>query len=385
MNYSQYTEAPRRMHFWCGVSAIAACLRRKVWIPQVYFQWYPNFYIIIVAPPGIVSKSTTSGIAYNLVKKVPGLKFGPDVATWQSLVTTFSESAEAFELNGEFHTMSAISIESSELGNLLDPQDRRMIDAYVALWDGKQGEFKKETKHSGSDSIVNPWINLIGCTTPGWIADNFPQYMIGGGFTSRCIWLYADTKEKLVAYLEDVVPPNMKEQEEALVADLTHISANLAGAYKLTDEAKRWGRLWYEEHYTKQHAGLDKERFGGYIARKQTHMHKLAMILAASQGDEMVIQADHLKLAHVMITDLEPEMQKVFAKIGRQDSASYTERFINYIREKREMPATQVFRDFHQYFPSTRDLTDMLQGCQQAGYIRIESRKDGVQWVVALS
>ena len=59
MDYASYGEAPRHMYFWTGVSAIAGALRRKVWIDQAYFKWYPNFYIVLVAPPGIVSKSTT--------------------------------------------------------------------------------------------------------------------------------------------------------------------------------------------------------------------------------------------------------------------------------------------------------------------------------------
>ncbi|TXH42236.1 MAG: hypothetical protein E6Q97_36170, partial [Desulfurellales bacterium] len=58
LDYTEGTEAPRVMHFWAGVSAIASVLRRRVWIDMTRFQWYPNFYIIFVAPPGIISKTT---------------------------------------------------------------------------------------------------------------------------------------------------------------------------------------------------------------------------------------------------------------------------------------------------------------------------------------
>ena len=58
--------------------------------------------------------------------------------------------------------------------------------------------FKKISKHAGNDDVVNPWINIIACTTPAWIAGNFPEYMIGGGFTSRCVFVYADAKERFV-------------------------------------------------------------------------------------------------------------------------------------------------------------------------------------------
>ena len=200
LKYAEATEAPQHMHFWSGVSAVAGALRRKVWIDQAYFKWYPNFYIVLVAPPGIVSKSTTVGIAMDLLRKVPGIHFGPDVVTWQSLVERFASITEAFEYQSEYHPMSAMTLESSEFGNLLDPQDKGMIDLMVALWDGKQGGFEKSTKSSGNDVVENPWINLIACTTPSWINGNFPEYMIGGGFTSRTIFVYADQKAKFIAY-----------------------------------------------------------------------------------------------------------------------------------------------------------------------------------------
>ncbi len=50
------------------------------------------------------------------------------------------------------------------------------------------------------EGINNPFINFMGATTPAWITENFPEYAIGGGFTSRTIFVYAETKRKLNAY-----------------------------------------------------------------------------------------------------------------------------------------------------------------------------------------
>ena len=370
LDYTQFGEAPKHMYFWAGVSAIAGALRRKVWIDQAYFKWYPNFYICLVAPPGIVSKSTTAGIAMNLLRRVPGIKFGPDVVTWPALVTAFSEAAEGFELNGMIYPMSAMTLESSEFGNLLDPQDKRMVDLLVALWDGKQGTFEKSTKSNGNDSIENPWINLIACTTPAWIAGNFPEYMIGGGFTSRTIFVYADAKDKYVAYPGLQVPENLESQATALVDDLAVIS-QLAGEYTLTPDAVEWGEHWYKRHYTVRAANLDPDRFGGYIARKQTHIHKLAMILSAAQGDSMRITQDHLETAHSMVTDLEPDMQFVFSKIGRSDASIHAERLITFITEKKSVPFQEAYRHVHSHFSSMRDFEDVLAGLIRAGFVKL--------------
>jgi hypothetical protein len=371
MDYASHGEAPKHMYFWTGVSTIAGALRRKVWIDQAYFKWYPNMYICLVAPPGIVSKSTTAGIGMSLLRRVPGIKFGPDVVTWPSLVTTFSEAAEGFEYQGLVHTMSPMTLESSEFGNLLDPSDKQMVDLLVSLWDGKQGSFDKNTKHSGNDSIENPWINLIACTTPSWIAGNFPEYMIGGGFTSRTLFVYADAKSKYVAYPGLQVPRNLDHIADQLVEDLTEISQTLVGEYKLTPDAIEWGEAWYHQHYKVRSANLDPDRFGGYIARKQTHIHKLAMILAASEGSVMEITRHHLETAYVMVTDLEPDMGFVFSKIGRSDSSLHAERLVSFIHSRGKIEFAEAYRHVHQHFPSMRDFEDVLAGCIKAGYVKM--------------
>lgn len=370
LDYASYSEAPRHMHFWCGVSAVAGALRRKVWIDQAYFRWYCNMYICLVAPPGIVSKSTTAGMSMNLLRRVPGIRFGPDVVTWPALVSAFAEATEGFEHDGAVNVMSAMTLESSEFGNLLDPQDKQMVDLLVALWDGKQGAFKKDTKHSGKDVIENPWINLIACTTPSWIAGNFPEYMIGGGFTSRTIFVYAAEKAKYVAYPGLTVPRDISAMEDKLVEDLAAIS-QLTGEYKLSQAAVRWGEEWYHRHYTTRAANLDPERFGGYVARKQTHIHKLAMVLAASQGERLVLEPDHLEIAHNMVTDLEPDMQFVFSKIGRTDASLFTERLVSFVHMKGKVSYQEAYRHVHSHFPSMRDFEDVVAGCVRAGYIKL--------------
>lgn len=385
LEYSSYSEAPTHMHFWCGVSAIAGALRRKVWIDQAYFRWYPNFYICLVAPPGIVSKSTTGGIAMSLLRQVEGIKFGPDVVTMPALTEAFAGSTEAFELNGEFHPMSAMTLESSEFGNLLDPQDKAMVDLLVALWDGKQGTFQKSTKHSGNDSIENPWINLLACTTPSWIAGNFPEYMIGGGFTSRTIFVYADAKAKYVAYPANVVPATMMETAGKLVDDLRHIANNLVGEYKITAKATAWGEAWYRRHYSIKPIGLDMERFGGYVARKQTHIHKLAIVLAAASSDTLEITDEHLAVADQMVTDLEPDMQFVFSKIGRSDTSLYAERLVSFIHMRGKVEAAEAYRYVHPFFPSMRDYEDVLAGCLRAGYILLKQSEKGPMLIAGAS
>lgn len=368
LEYADVVESPRIMHFWAGVSAIASCLRRKVWIDQKRFTWFPSFYIIFVAPPGIVAKSTTADISMDLVKGVPGIKFGPDVITWQALVGAFVESAESFQYLDEWHTMSPLTLVASELGNLINPQDRDQINLYINLWDGRR-TLDKRTKSSGNDMVEGPWINMLGCTTPHWIADNMPSATVGGGFTSRCIFVYADKKEKYVAYVDEQTAATDDKHRAALVHDLEHIALNLCGPYQIIEEARVWGRAWYEKLWKEAAAGMADEWVDGYVARKQTHMHKLAMVLAASQRDELIITAEDLAIADKMLVQTEAGFKHVFSRIGRTEESLYVERFVSFMRRKGECTYQDAYLSIHAHFPDFRDFEGILTGVIRAGIV----------------
>lgn len=370
LEYSSYSEAPKRMRFWVAVATMAGVLRRRVYLDMAYFKWSPNFFIILVAPPGIVSKSTTVNVGMSLLRKVPGIKFGPDICTWQSLVKSLSESQEQFQINGhDALTAAEVTIESGELGNLLNPQDREMVDLLVTLWDGR-AVFNKTTKMSGSETIENPWINIIACTTPAWIAGNFPEYMIGGGFTSRCIFIYAEEKEKYVAYPGLQIPANLGDTQRKLVQDLERISL-LSGSFRLLPSAVEWGNAWYRHHYQNRPEGLDDDRFGGYIARKQTHLHKLAMVLSASQRDDLTLTVEDLTAANVMVSDLELDMPKVFARIGKTQESLHSDRLVGFVKSQGAVSYEQAYKFLQTHFPADKDMEGILAGLFKSGLLRM--------------
>lgn len=369
LQYASITEAPKKMHFWSGVGAIAGALRRRVWIDMKRFTWTPSFYVIYVAPPGIVAKSTTADIGMDLLRSVPGIKFGPDVVTWQSLVTSFAAASESFEWNGEWHPMSPLTLVASELGLFINLENKEMVNLLIALWDGRK-RLEKQTKMSGNDMVEAPWINLQGCTTPHWVAENMPPSMIGGGLSSRCVFVYADQKEKYVAYVDEAVSENDHILREGLVNDLEHIS-QLAGSFIITEHARAWERKRYREFWEEVTTKMDDRMAEGYAARKQTHLHKLAMILAVSRSDDLTIDLIDLQTAEVMLQELEPDMHKVFSRIGRSEASVEIERLMDAVKRMKKISLIDAYRLVHGYFSNPQDFDNALLGLVRAGRIRM--------------
>lgn len=369
LDFASFSEAPMKFLFWTGVSTVAGALRRRVWMDMKNFQWVANFYIVLVAPPGVVSKSTTINVGMNLLRDVPDIKFGPNSITWQALVTQFNAAQEmVFQPEiSDYLPMSCLTIASDEFGTFFRPNDPDMVNLLIELWDGKKGSYEKVTKMSGEDRIENPWINLIACTTPTWIADNFSQYMIGGGFTSRCIFVYAEKKRQLVAYPDKAAPPNYYETREKLIHDLEIIST-LIGEYKLAPEAREWGERWYEKHNASRPEHLNMDQFGGYLSRKQTHIHKIAMVLAASRSNDLVIERETLEAAEGFVTALEKDMPQIYSRIGQTEITRGSSQILDLVARRGELPREDLFKMLFRTM-SYKDFEMALTGAIQAGHV----------------
>ena len=374
---TEWGEAPVQMYFWTGIATIAAALRRRVWLDMGTFQWYPNLYTLLVAPPGVVAKSSTVDLGFSqLLKKIPGINYGPSTMTWQALYDNFAEVGEEFPIpGGGMSQQFALTIVSSEFGITLNPKDNEMIDQLVHIWDGR--EMKKRTKKDGELLIPTPCLNLIACTTPAWIAENMPKYLIGGGLTSRMLFVYADKKARYIAYPQDHMPPDFPERQQRLIRDLERIST-LVGGFTLTPEAKIWGNAWYENFHKNESVKLDANLLGGYIARKQTLVHKVAMCLSASQGDSLVIDAQMLERAAKLITQLEEAMPLVYSQVGQTEDAGGAQLVLSFLdRFNGSAPFTLVYRQMHKNFPSPEKFDEILHGLVNAGYVTID-RTTGV-------
>src|SRR6516162_7064350 len=123
-HYTRDSESPTSFHFWTGVATSAGALRRRVWIDMRKFQWTPNFYVILVGPPGVAAKSTSISMGMSLLTQVPSIRFGPESMTWQALAKDLEDAIEYVEWTRpsgakELVKMSCLTIQIGELGTFL--------------------------------------------------------------------------------------------------------------------------------------------------------------------------------------------------------------------------------------------------------------------------
>ena len=385
--YTEHTlisEAPPTFHFWTGVSVIAGALRRRVWIEQKLFQWTPNFYIILVGPPGVATKSTAMKVGYRMLRKVKGIHFGPQSMTWQGLLKAFKESKVGVKLYpleddalAERMFMSCITCDISELGTFLKPNDVEMTDFLIDMWDGQIGSWKRSLSVSEDTELENPWLNVIGCVTPSWLSNNFDSSMIFGGLTSRCIFIWGNQKTRLIPYPGDLIENNLYADREAnLVHDLKEIS-DMFGEFRLTTPAKQLGSEWYEEHWTTRPDHLASDRYSGYLARKQTHIHKLAMVFSAAESNSREITKETLDLAIRTVTEVEHDMVKIFDSITDNVKIKHLDEIISIVERHKGITKGNLLKQCIRQM-TEEDFKAAISAGVNAGYLKFRQTQNEI-------
>lgn len=373
LDYNRFNEAPEHLHFWTAIGVIASALRRKVYIDQEYFKWIPNFYIVVVGDPAVITKSTTLSIGEGIMSELSCIKLGPSAVTWPMLVKLLAESQEQVMMpDGSLLPMSCMTIVASELGSLIDLQDKKMVDVLTDLWDGKPGggAWVKATKGAGTDTIENPWLNIMAATTPAWLADNLPRAMVAGGFITRCVFVTAKHKRQLVAYPRNLVDRDWaKKMKDDLIHDLELISL-ARGEVGISPSAMAFGETWYHDLYHRRILKCTSKELAGYLGRQQTFAHKLAMVLAASEGDPMYIEKHHLEAAITLLDAIEKDMPGVFRAVHTSVGMEKAGRLVDLVRSRGKVLKAEIYREAFFHEMGSKEFDEMVLSCQKAGLVK---------------
>lgn len=342
LNLTEKTEPPRSFRFWTAVGTLAAVLQRKCWL-----KWggtlYPNMYLIFVAPGGKARKSFALDMGREILEML-GIEMAPETTTREALIRRLKNSNFQFVEGNRpiyHHSLTAFS---SELTVLLGYKNQQFM-ADLCDWFDCRKLWRYETKDKKlTDNIHNLWFNLIGGTTPESLAASLPEEAIGGGLTSRIIFICEDKKGKVV-----YIPPNVNtelwekpftidkeiEEEKVRVKDALGKIHLLQGEFKVTEDfADIW--IGFKKHH-EENPLFENTPLSSYNERRQIHILKLCMILNASRSDEMIMKAQDLERAIDEITKVERYMLRAFAGVGGSPIATLVSNLTRIIITKKSI------------------------------------------------
>ena len=341
LKYTINSEPPDLYRLWVGVSVMASVLQRKV-----YLQWekktYPNMYIVLVGPSGKCRKGTAMYPGQALLRNL-GVNMSADSTTREALIKDI-KGAEETDVNVKDNIIkihSSLTIYSKELTVFLGYNNAALMSA-LTDWYDCDDRWVYRTKHMGTDDIINVYVNLIGATTPELIQTALPQDAIGGGLSSRIIFVYEEDKGKIVP--APFLSPLDKKLGNTLEEDLSKIQL-MSGEFKITEEFLEFWIDWYTNQ--SKNPPISDSKFNGYMQRRPHHVLKLSMILSASEGDTFLIDVCHIKEAIAIMEETEKKMPYTFSGMGQSDLSQVTDSVIRTMAIRGKISHTDLLRMYY--------------------------------------
>ena len=340
LKYGEKTESPTQYHLWCGICAIASALQRRCRMPWGVETIYPNHYVVLIGPSGKCRKGVAMGICYDIVHEA-GIKTCAESVTREALIRDFKESINSYSDpgGGEIQYHCSMTIFSEELSIFLGNKDVRFL-ADLTDWYNCKSEWTYRTKNMGTDKIANMCFNMLGATAPDWLTSILPQEAVGGGFTSRIIFVAESEKRSVEAapFTPDY------ELRDALINDLELIST-LCGEFKFKEDAQQMYIDWYEKH--SDSPAMKDPRFAGYNERRATHIRKLSMVCSVSRSNDLIITVADFERARLILEAVEANMPRVFRGLGKAKYSELTMYVFDYVMQRGEVSKGEIMRKFH--------------------------------------
>lgn len=316
MTYADNSEPPVIFKKWTGLMCIASALQRRC-----YVEWdgiiYPNMYVILVGASGGVRKGTAMNHGLDIITQESTIQVCADAITREALVSRMNASNVMITdpITNEVKPHSSITIWSQELTVFIGYNNLQLIVALTDWYDCKD-YWKYECVGRGKEEIHGVWVNMFGATTPDMLKSALPQDAIGGGFTSRIIFVYGDKKSKIVKRPQKT--PAEKELREKLIYDL-NVICQMNGQFQMTDGYLDLKDDWYEKHSISP--PFSDYRLRGYNERRATHLLKLSMVLSAARSNNLLIDEEIFFQAEAILNETEEKMPKVFGSYGRREKS----------------------------------------------------------------
>lgn len=365
--YAEDTEVPSTFALWSGMSMVSAALGRNCFIDFSFFTIYPNMYIVLVAKSGRCRKSSSIELALYFMQKVkPKIKILAQKMTTEALISALCGTNVK---DSNIIALDAVgAIVADELITFIDRNafQSGMVTTLTKLWDCTDYEY--ETKSRGKEILHNPCLSIHGGVTLHGIKEAIPQAAIGGGFTSRVVFVYLENREKDVFWPK--LTPENQVRAEGIEHDMNEI-AKMRGGFGLSTEAYKILEAEYSR-FNKESPLFDIAHLAGYADRRHTNLLKVGMVVSASRRDSRIITEQDAGTAIQALAAIEGDMPKVLSVIDREFVGEVAEQTLQIIMKRGTIGRPELVKLMSNYL-SSRQLDIVLETLHETKVIRTDN------------
>lgn len=305
MAYTDGIPSPEIFRLWSGISTLAGALERRVWISTSRSVLFPNLFVLLVAPPA-VGKSQAINNVSELWYATKKFKIAPDNVTKASLIDALDAAdGKRIAPGGALIEYHSLLTASSEFGVLVPAHDLEFLSVLNHIYDNPRTYRENRRSLNKNIEIVNPQLNIIAGTQPGFLASLLPEEAWSMGFTSRIIMVYSAVPTTVSLFQKQEPRDHMFK---ALCEGLKGFADIMGEAQWEPDaqvELERWAQSGCEP--VPQHSKLQH-----YTGRRILHCLKLSLISAISRAGTTTITLWDVNRARDWLLHAEILMPDIF-------------------------------------------------------------------------
>jgi hypothetical protein len=313
VEFTEGLDLPPNLRLWTAISTLSGLLERRVWTSTKRGQVFPNFFILLVTPPGI-GKSLVLRPAQRILKDTKTVHVAPDNMTKASLMDELQESLRTqLTPQGlmEYHSMTIVA---PEFGVFCPAHDMEFLSVLCKLYDCDDSHRESRRGMKGEQiDISNPHINLIAGSQPDYLSQFLPEVAWGQGYMARTIIVYSETIHDNDLFSTNVFPNSLKSSLHDDALDILKMLGQMEWSEGAKDVIRAWqktGMAPVPQHFKLKH----------YNTRRILNVLKLSCVSAASTSSNMIIKPEDAERAIFWLTSNEKSMAEIFTAMkGNSD------------------------------------------------------------------
>lgn len=335
--YTEGTESTPQNIRWSFLSAAAACLGRRVYLPFGHQTIYPNLYVFLVGAPA-TRKSSAIKIAQKLIADAGYTKFAFERTSREKFLMDFEEGFENLDSMGKFDVMKALDTEmaptestvrecyicADEFVEFIGMKNYSFLNLLTKLFDN-HSNYPERLKNSKSVMIPNPTINILGGLTPASLSLVLPPEMVGQGLTSRLLLIDCGKIPKKITFPN---APDILIGKE-LIEGMQRLM-NLKGEVKISGPSRKLLDRIYQTY-----PPLPDARLQHYCSRRFSHLLKLCVIFSALRGT-LIITDEIVEQANTILSYTEATMHLALGEFGDAKNSAAMQKVMEVLKEANE-------------------------------------------------
>ena len=340
-SYANDHFCPSKFHEWVGRSVVAGALQRKVSLRQEKITHTPNIYVMLVSHPA-AGKSTAIDPGTDLIEALraeynPNFQIIPNQGTEAALVKQMQIQGR-FEIPGVsalFPHSSGYFYASEASSSALQNTFGNYIATLTAFYDCPKFFRKQLAGQTEMTQIENVCVNLLAGATFEYLKSLVNEQTVHGGFASRLIYVVnPEQRVREITWGEKTVDVNVSLRQK-LLEDLAQIHA-LAGPVTATPDFKAAFVKWFPE-FDRERIDLNSASLSSLLSRKGTNLIKIAIILSASESNDLTVTQKHFEEAKEIMDKVTEDNKCVLsmALMSNKESQSGITQFLGNALKKR--------------------------------------------------